>query len=368
VSRSRGSAIVLYTAVLPAYRRYCLELVGEQLGGRWVAFAGAEHLDASVRTDLPPHLYTAVANHRWLGGRLLFQWGHWREALDAATAVVDLNPRSVTAWLLLLLRKIMRRRTLVWGHLDPRKGSAARSARLRTVMRELADGCIVYSYESGRRLRAAGPSTKVWVAPNALYPKRFLAAAEGADRRVILYVGRLESVKKPGLLLDAFARVADVRPEWDLLMVGEGGLRDELSAKVKSMGLSDRVRFPGAIHEVTALASVYASAHCSVSPSGVGLALTQSLGFGVPMVIADGDDHGPEVEMAQLGVSVFFERDSAAALAAALQSPVMFMDTSQRGALVEYVKIHYSADAMAQGIVDAVTNHPSVAECTKDFR
>jgi glycosyltransferase involved in cell wall biosynthesis len=363
VSSGRGSAIVLYTAVLPAYRRCCLELVEEQLGERWAAFAGAEHLDASVRTDLPLHLYTAVSNRPWLGGRLLFQWGHWREALNAATAVVDLNPRSVTAWSLLLLRKIMRRRTLVWGHLDPRKGSSARTARLRAAMRELADGCIVYSYEGARRLRASAPAAKVWVAPNALYPERFLAAGEGADRRLILYVGRLESAKKPDLLLEAFAMVADTRPEWDLVMVGEGRLRDELSVTVKLLGLSDRVQLPGAIQDVSALASLYARAHCSVSPGFVGLALTQSLGFGVPMVIADGEPHSPEVELAQLGACVFFARDSAASLAAALQSPVLLLDTSQRCALVEHVKIRYSADAMAQGLVDAVTNHPAVVEC-----
>ena len=362
MSSGRVPAFVLYTAVLPAYRRFCLELVEERLGDAWAAFAGAEHLDASVRTDLPPNLYTSVSNRRWFGGRLLFQWGHWREALGATTAVFDLNPRSVTAWCLLLARKIMRRRTLLWGHLDPRNGKSAPTARLRAAMRELADGCIVYSYESARRLRATAPAAKVWVAPNALYPERFLAASEGGDRRLILYVGRLESAKKPGLLLDAFAMVAETRPEWDLVMIGEGSLRDQLSARAESLGLCDRVQFPGAIQDVSALAALYARAHCSVSPGFVGLALTQSLGFGVPMVIADREPHSPEVEMAQLGGAVFFARDSAIGLAAALQSPDLLLDASQRSALVEQVKIRYSADAMARGLVEAVTNSPAAVE------
>jgi glycosyltransferase involved in cell wall biosynthesis len=202
----------------------------------------------------------------------------------------------------------------------------------------------------------------VWVAPNALYPERFLAASEGGDRRLILYVGRLESAKKPGLLLDAFAMVAETRPEWDLVMIGEGSLRDQLSARAESLGLCDRVQFPGAIQDVSALAALYARAHCSVSPGFVGLALTQSLGFGVPMVIADREPHSPEVEMAQLGGAVFFARDSAIGLAAALQSPDLLLDASQRSALVEQVKIRYSADAMARGLVEAVTNSPAAVE------
>jgi hypothetical protein len=122
------------------------------------------------------------------------------------------------------------------------------------------------------------------------------------------------------------------------------------------------VQFPGVIQDVAALAALYARAHCSVSPGFVGLALTQSLGFGVPMVIADGEPHSPEVEMAQSGTAVFFARDSVADLAAALQSPALRLDDSQRSALVEHVKLRYSADAMARGLVDAVTNRRAAVE------
>jgi glycosyltransferase involved in cell wall biosynthesis len=359
VKRERSSAVVLYTAVLPAYRRFCLELVEERLGDAWTAFAGAEYLDPTLRTDMPPHLYTPVSNRRWCGGRLLFQWGHWRDALAASTAVFDLNPRSLSAWCLLLARKVSRRRTLLWGHLDPRNGSSAPTARLRAAMRGLADGCIVYSYENARRLRATAPAANVWVAPNALYPTRFLKVTEGGDRRLILYVGRLEPAKKPRLLLDAFALVAAARPEWDLVMVGEGCLRPELSAAADALGLGERVRFPGAIQDVSALAALYARAHCSVSPGYVGLALTQSLGFGVPMVVADCEPHAPEIEMADMGAVVFFRRGSAADLAAALQSPTLLLDASQRRALVEQVRKRYSADAMARGLVEAIMGRPS---------
>ena len=47
----------------------------------------------------------------------------------------------------------------------------------------------------------------------------------GAERRRLVYSGRLSPEKRVGLLIDAFAQVAAERPQWDLLILGDGGLR-----------------------------------------------------------------------------------------------------------------------------------------------
>jgi glycosyltransferase involved in cell wall biosynthesis len=52
------------------------------------------------------------------------------------------------------------------------------------------------------------------------------------ERRYLLYSGRLVPVKRVDLLIDAFSRLAHVRPEWDLLIVGDGPLAGELRARV----------------------------------------------------------------------------------------------------------------------------------------
>jgi glycosyltransferase involved in cell wall biosynthesis len=51
-------------------------------------------------------------------------------------------------------------------------------------------------------------------------------------RRRLLYSGRFVPQKHVHLLIDAFAEVADQRPKWDLLIVGEGRLGDELRRRV----------------------------------------------------------------------------------------------------------------------------------------
>jgi glycosyltransferase involved in cell wall biosynthesis len=57
------------------------------------------------------------------------------------------------------------------------------------------------------------------------------------DRKRLLYSGRLVGVKRVDVLLEAFSRVALARPDWDVVIVGDGPLR-----KTLERSLSDAVR------------------------------------------------------------------------------------------------------------------------------
>ncbi|MCE9591109.1 MAG: glycosyltransferase family 4 protein [Planctomycetes bacterium] len=86
----------------------------------------------------------------------------------------------------------------------------------------------------------------------ALFEKRDEAAEQALaerlglkpGRRRIMYSGRFIPVKRVDVLIDAFAEMAAQRPEWDLLIVGDGPLREELHARVPA-NLRDRVTWTG---------------------------------------------------------------------------------------------------------------------------
>jgi glycosyltransferase involved in cell wall biosynthesis len=63
-------------------------------------------------------------------------------------------------------------------------------------------------------------------------------------RRYLVYSGRLVPQKRVDLLIDAFAAIAHERPDWDLLVVGDGVLRDELHDRVPEL-LRQRVTWTG---------------------------------------------------------------------------------------------------------------------------
>jgi glycosyltransferase involved in cell wall biosynthesis len=64
------------------------------------------------------------------------------------------------------------------------------------------------------------------------------------QRRYLVYSGRLVPQKRVDLLIDAFAGIAAERPEWDLLIVGDGVLGQELRSRVPE-GLRQRVVWCG---------------------------------------------------------------------------------------------------------------------------
>lgn len=111
----------------------------------------------------------------------------------------------------------------------------------------------------------------------------------GADRRRLVVSGRLVSLKRVDLVIDAFARLADRRPDWDLVIVGDGPERAALEARVPDR-LRDRVTFAGFIGDQRALAAVYKACDAMVLASNTeawGLVMNEALACGLAVVSSE---------------------------------------------------------------------------------
>jgi glycosyltransferase involved in cell wall biosynthesis len=137
----------------------------------------------------------------------------------------------------------------------------------------------------------------VHVIPGAVDLQRFcLGDRKGARERlgwpqeatIFLCVRRL--VRRMGLeiLLEAFSKIVRKHADAILILGGIGPLHEELSAKVKSYGLSKRVRMVGFIPDQD-LAAAYQAADLSIVPSqsleGFGLTALESLACGTPVLV-----------------------------------------------------------------------------------
>ena len=76
---------------------------------------------------------------------------------------------------------------------------------------------------------------------------------------------------------------------------GEGPERASLEKLASELGISDATTFTGAIYDQKSLAPWFNDAWASVSPGALGLSAVHSLAFGVPMVVARDEGHGPEI-------------------------------------------------------------------------
>lgn len=348
-----GSIAVLQTTI-PDYRERFFVALGERLGSRLVLLAGDEDWYFEHSPRMP---YVHTRNRFVVRRQLLWQSGALRQLVRADVAVVGLNPRLLTAWLALALRRLLRRRTVVWGHAWPRQGSTSPTDRVRNLMRRLADTVIVYTETEADGVRAASPRSDVVAAPNALYPEVDLVPAEPTDGRTgsIVFVGRLTESKKPGLLLDAFRIAAPELPaDVRLTYAGDGPLRAELEARATGNGLQGRVTFLGHVSSLDELRHIYADAIASASPGYGGLSVIQSLGFGVPMLIARDEPHAPEIEAATENHNVvMFEGDRPDALADALVNVVTDRKRwlARRAEISAEIRSRYSIEQMVDAFV-----------------
>lgn len=72
------------------------------------------------------------------------------------------------------------------------------------------------------------------------------------DQKSILCIARLDEVKNHKTLIRAWARIHELHPEVDLVLVGEGELRDRLKSLTEELGVVERVHFAGYTNNVSA--------------------------------------------------------------------------------------------------------------------
>jgi len=86
------------------------------------------------------------------------------------------------------------------------------------------------------------------------------------NRRRIVFCGRLIGAKRPDLIIDAFAVLATRRPDWDLLVIGDGPLRASLQARL-APDLWPRVTWTGFLDDQLTISALYRSCDILVLPS-----------------------------------------------------------------------------------------------------
>lgn len=106
----------------------------------------------------------------------------------------------------------------------------------------------------------------------------------------VLSLARLHAQKSPDLLLEAFAKLATMRDEVQLVLAGpDYGMQAALQARVQVLGLGGRVHFPGSLKGERKWAALHACACFCLSSQaeGFSLAVLEAALAGAPLVLSD---------------------------------------------------------------------------------
>lgn len=160
----------------------------------------------------------------------------------------------------------------------------------RRVLRTF-DAAIAVSRPLAELLRRSGvPDFRVHLVPNAyrgLYPP---AARAEARRRLgipaksvaIGWVGRLTPEKGADVALRALALLG--RPQWLLIVVGDGPERDSLEILARSLGIAQQIRWAGSVPQAGALTAAFDLFLLSSRTEGTPMVALEAMTAGVPIV------------------------------------------------------------------------------------
>jgi glycosyltransferase involved in cell wall biosynthesis len=107
------------------------------------------------------------------------------------------------------------------------------------------------------------------------------------EKKTLVAMGRLTYQKGFDILLSAFNKIAHKYPQWQLVILGEGELRQQLEDFRDELGLNHQVSFPGQIKnpfpvlkksEIFILSSRY---------EGFGNVIIEAMGCGLPVIATD---------------------------------------------------------------------------------
>jgi glycosyltransferase involved in cell wall biosynthesis len=245
--------------------------------------------------------------HR-LFGPFTWESGILLKSLSCDFDVVVLEGRifTLSTWAALLVRRMLGRRTLLWGH-GWRTRDTGLKKHVRHAFYSLSAGLLLY----GEHARLLGeeqgfPASRLHVIGNSIYDRSRLEALEpspapdAAHPLTLLCVSRLTLRRDLQLLIQAAAELRTRSVPIRVILVGEGAARSELEVLARRLGAP--VEFAGAVYDHDALRNLYREAHLTVIPGAAGLTIIHSLGFGRPVIISDASHvHGPEFEAVRDG-------------------------------------------------------------------
>ena len=113
------------------------------------------------------------------------------------------------------------------------------------------------------------------------------------DKKIVLYVGRVDPEKKVGFVIDAISKVLKngkvKADEIAVVIVGDGVDKNRLTKKVSSMGLSDTIKFLGRVlppdlYELYKVGSLFATAS-EIETQGI--VLIEAAATGLPLIAVD---------------------------------------------------------------------------------
>jgi len=329
--------VVIVTTVVKQYRQSFLDALAVRLRrddiALRIAYSAPNRVERtkSDNVELPPELGTKVPGVWLAGGRVFLQLA-WPAIRDADLVIVEQANKHALNYPLLALSRLGQKRVAYWGHgYNHQERRPGVSEWLKRKLLTSVDWWFAYTAGVGRYLVDQGVDPRIITVVQNTIDTRELAEAVRShghdDARALrrrlgidhhapigLFCGSLYADKKLELLIDATRRIRARRPDFALIIVGDGPARDAVLAAASELPF---------IHYVGPAfgrdrAAYFAISDVFLIPGLVGLAIVDALTVGLPVFATDISGSGPELEYLEPEVNGMMTAHDAGAYAAAV--------------------------------------------------
>lgn len=323
--------------------------------GQAMAGSGLQSLtdEKSIKTRIVENVYIGHGKVRYQRG--LLQAFH---EIKPDIVVIPLNPRNLSLWPLELAARRAGCRIVRWGHgIRPR----GRFKHLYARMAQRADATVCYYNEGADALVALGVDRrKVSAAWNSIDTCRIAEVRDSSyteQRDTIISIGRLVPQKRPMLLLEVAKMFKQSGRTEKFVFVGGGPETSKMEAFIAENELQDTVTIRQETYDESEIAEVFNRSAVCACPGQVGLNGIHAMAYGVPVLYADAEEHGPEIETVKAGD---WSRPFAAGDAQSLHDELVKMLGSksewvvQSQLAMEHINKNFSAQTMAENLAKAM--------------
>jgi glycosyltransferase involved in cell wall biosynthesis len=284
--------LALQQRVLPNYRVPFFERLNSACEGGMSLFTGLPRASEGITTTdkIKITYYRLERNIHLFGGSLYlcYQRGliDWLKEWNPDALIVEANSRYLSTPAAVKWMQKHNKPVIGWGLGSPPVGGF-RQRRRSAFLRQF-DAMICYSQRGADEYAREGfPLDNIFIAHNAVLPKPTWPMPERPnafkEKPCILFVGRLQFRKNVDLLLGA---CAEMESQPRLVIVGDGPERDALESLAQE--IYPPAEFAGAKHGAE-LKSYFTAADLFVLPGTGGLAVQEAMGYGLPVIVAQGD-------------------------------------------------------------------------------
>jgi glycosyltransferase involved in cell wall biosynthesis len=229
-------------------------------------------------------------------------------------------------WVIALLARLLNKRVFIWMHgLKSRKELHWKSKLKRYPFYKLSHKILIYGdYSKNVMIDKGFNSKKIFPIYNSLdydlqiairnrlvkseiYRDHFIN-----DYPVIIYIGRIQKIKKIDLILLAILILKQKGIYCNLVVIGENADKINFSKQISDAGLEANSWVYGSCYNEELIGELIYNADVCVSPGNVGLTAMHCFTYGTPVITNNNfETQMPEFEVIEPGLNGdFFEEDN----------------------------------------------------------